>query len=268
MSLKDVCHRNYLAFYGFTEVDGLLVDLMMVKISAVSFAKVGSSKELRRPGMVLTHNFLEAQCVVITVDYRLAPEHPYPAAIEDALESLRWVCGSGAKQFNLDITRIAVGGTSAGSNLAVVLCLKAAQELNIRICFQLLIVPVIDNTATADGIWQQNRNAPWLTPTRMTWYRRMYMPNEIDWQRWDASPHLAPEELLKQLPPTWIAISEQDLLAPEAYSFAKQLSSLEVPVTVYEVQGGTHSILALCGILNSGMKMIEEAARSLKSALE
>jgi acetyl esterase/lipase len=211
--------------------------------------------------------FLGANSVVITVAYRLAPEHPYPAAINDALESLRWVCDSGAKQFNLDLDRVAIGGTSAGSNLSTVLCLKAIYELNIRICFQLLIVPVIDNTATIDGIWQQNRNAPWLTPTRMMWYRRMYIPNESDWTNWDASPHMAPEELLKQLPPTWIGISEQDMLAPEAHSFAKQLSSLQVPITVYEVKGGTHSILALCGVLSSGRRMMEEAARALKSAV-
>jgi len=57
------------------------------------------------------------------------------------------------------------------------------------------------------------------------------MPNEADWRNWDASPHMAPEELLKQLPPTWMAVSEQDLLAPEAYAFAEELSALHVPVT-------------------------------------
>lgn len=206
--------------------------------------------------------------MVITVGYRLAPEFPYPAAIDDAVESLRWVCGPGAKQFNLDIDRVAVGGTSAGSNLSIALCLKTLQELDVRICFQLLIVPVIDNTATVDNIWKQNRDAPWLTPTRMMWYRRMYMPNEDDWRNWDASPQMAPESLLKQLPPTWMAVSEQDLLAPEAHLFAKQLDALQVPVTVYKVQGGTHSILALCGVLSRGKTMMEEAVRSLKEALE
>jgi acetyl esterase/lipase len=271
MFLRGVVRRNHLAFYGFTGEDGLLGVSMTVKIFAHSSAKVGYSVEPERFPLIEycanLFNLPEAQCVVITVDYRLAPEHPYPAAVEDALESLRWVQSSGAKQFNLDVNRIAVGGTSAGSNLATVLCLMAVQ-LNIRICYQLLIVPVIDNTATVDDIWKENRNAPWLTPTRMTWYRRMYMPNEADWGNWLASPQLAPEELLKQLPPTWMAVSEQDLLAPEAHSFFKQLSSLEVPVTLYEVHGGTHSILALCGVLSSGKQMIEEAAQILKSALE
>ncbi|RDI80521.1 hypothetical protein Vi05172_g9487 [Venturia inaequalis] len=201
---------------------------------------------------------------VCRVDYRLAPEHPYPAAVNDTVESLRWVCSIGKDLFSLDLDRIAVGGTSAGANLAIVLCLKAAQDVDIRICFQLLIVPVIDNTATADGIWRQNCNAPWLTPSRMIWYRRMYMPLEDDWRKWDSSPHLAPEALLKRLPPTWMAISEQDLLAPEARLFAQQLDQLKVPVTVCEIKGGTHSILALCGILRKGKVMMREAAEALK----
>lgn len=202
---------------------------------------------------------------MITVGYRLAPEHPYPAAVNDAVDSLRWVCSTGKDLLSLDIERIAIGGTSAGANLAIVLGLKAAQELDIHICSQLLIVPVIDNTATADEVWRQNCNAPWLTPSRMIWYRQMYMPVEDDWKHWDASPHLAPEALLKLLPPTWIAISEQDLLALEAHLFARQLSELKVPVTTYEVEGGTHSILALCGILKKGRLMMKEAAKALKN---
>lgn len=208
---------------------------------------------------------LEAQCVVITVDYRLAPETPYPAAVNDAVESLRWVYGTGKDLFGLDLDRIAVGGTSAGANLAIVLCLKAAQELDIRICFQLLVVPVVDNTATADGIWRQNCNAPWLTPSRMIWYRRMYMPLEDDWRNWDASPQLAPEALLKRLPPTWMVISSQDLLAPEARLFAQQLDQLRVPTTVYEIEGGTHSILALCGVVSKGKVMMQDVAKALNS---
>ncbi|KAE9976031.1 hypothetical protein EG328_002871 [Venturia inaequalis] len=219
---------------------------------------VASVQDIELPNFKLRVYIPEA------IDYRLAPEHPYPAAVNDTVESLRWVCSIGKDLFSLDLDRIAVGGTSAGANLAIVLCLKAAQDVDIRICFQLLIVPVIDNTATADGIWRQNCNAPWLTPSRMIWYRRMYMPLEDDWRKWDSSPHLAPEALLKRLPPTWMAISEQDLLAPEARLFAQQLDQLKVPVTVCEIKGGTHSILALCGILRKGKVMMREAAEALK----
>jgi len=79
--------------------------------------------------------FLETDCAVVTVDCPLAPEHPYPAATNDAFEALDWVCGSGAQRLNLDLDCVGVGGTLAGSNLAVALCLKAVQDLSIRIRF-------------------------------------------------------------------------------------------------------------------------------------
>ncbi|KAH8892151.1 hypothetical protein GQ53DRAFT_134395 [Thozetella sp. PMI_491] len=209
----------------------------------------------------------EARCVVVSVAYRLSPEHPYPAPVEDAVDALDWVLGPGAQQFDIDPARIAVGGTSAGANLSIVLCLKAAERPGVRIIFQLLIVPVVDNTATSEGVWKPNQNAPWLTPSRMLWYRRMYLPNEADWKNWDASPNLAPDNLLERIPPTWMAVSEQDLLAPEAVKFAAQLRALNVPVDVYTVEGGTHSILALNGVLKKGRAMMNQAAFALKDAL-
>lgn len=184
--------------------------------------------------------------MVCTVDYRLAPENPYPAAVEDGLAALRWLLNAGRTALDLDITRIAVGGTSAGANLASVVALKAA-ETGAEVKFQLVVVPVVDNTATVEGCWAENKHAPWLTPARMTWYRRLYMPNERDWGNWDASPNLAPEELLCRMPPTWMAVSEQDLLAPEALAFASQLRGFGIQVETVVYKGSTHSLLALNG---------------------
>ena len=168
-----------------------------------------------------------ASCVVVTVGYRLAPEHRFPAAFEDAMEALRWVHSpEGSEKLKIDISRIAIGGTSAGGQLAASLAIKAATlEPSINIRFQLLVVPVIDSTASVDDVWARNRNAPWLTPARMMWYRRMYMPNKEDWTKWEASPNMAPNSLLAQTPKTWIAISEQDLLAVEAERYASQLTN-------------------------------------------
>jgi acetyl esterase/lipase len=195
-----------------------------------------------------------ACCVVVTVGYRLAPEHPYPAAIEDAMGALKWVYSTeGARTLNVDNTRIAIGGTSAGGNLAAVLSMKATQlEMPITICFQLLVLPVIENTASVSTVWKRNQHAPWLTPARMEWYRRMYLPNTSDGLNWDASPNLAPVEMLAKSPRTWIAVSGQDLLASEAEIYADQLRKAwkenggndpEVAVQVYE--GATHSLLSM-----------------------
>lgn len=161
---------------------------------------------------------------------------------------MEWIHAKAKNDPELDGSRIAIGGTSAGANLSCVAALKtAASENPIPLLFQLLIVPVVDNTAVVETIWAKNQNAPWLTPKRMLWYRRMYLPNQDDWKNWDASPNLAPNELLSKMPPTLMAISEQDLLAPEALRFAEQLQSLGVRVETDILEGSTHSILALNG---------------------
>ncbi|KAJ5902167.1 hypothetical protein N7495_002695 [Penicillium taxi] len=213
-----------------------------------------------------------ARCVVVTVDYRLAPEHPYPAAVEDAVDALKWVYSAeGATKLGTDSSRITIGGTSAGGNLAAVLSMKASQlEPPVPICFQLLVLPVIDNTATTETFWGKNRNAPWLTPARMDWYRRMYLPNPSDALGWEASPNLAPTSLLAKSPKTWIAVSGQDLLAPEAEAYAGQLEKAwkenggiksEVTVKVYE--GATHSLLSMSGVLDQGADLLRDSAQQI-----
>jgi acetyl esterase/lipase len=198
-----------------------------------------------------------AKCVVVTVGYRLAPENPYPASVEDAVSALQWVVGpEGSSTLNVNPSRIAIGGTSAGGNIAAVLSLKASQlSPPISIRAQILIVPVIDNTATVETIWKENQHAPLLTPTRMEWYRAMYLPNAPNALNWDASPNLAPAELLAKTPSTWIAVAGQDLVAPEAVLYAQQVERAwkqegvqgrDAVVKAYE--GATHSILAMAGM--------------------
>jgi len=203
------------------------------------------------------------------VGYRLAPEFKYPAAAEDSVDALVWVHSErGSAELGIDKHRIAVGGTSAcvhlsfgrldcrvnlssrhrGGNLAAVVSMKASILLHpVPLVMQLLVVPVVDNTANVSSVWETRKDAPWLTPQRMTWYRNMYLPNASDAVKWDASPNKAPPELLQKTPPTWVAVAEQDLLAPEALAFAQQLrkSGVHVEVKIYE--GMTHSILALNG---------------------
>lgn len=197
---------------------------------------------------------LEANCVVVNVNYRHAPEDPYPAAVDDAVEALKWVFSSGPSTLNINSQRIGLGGTSAGGNLAAILSLKATLcTPPIPIQFQLLVLPVIDNTATVaegQGVWAQNQHSPWLTPGKMTWYRNMYLPNAKDALGWDVSPQLAPKDLLAKSPKTWIAGSELDILGPEAVKYGEQLKGLGVDVTVQVLKGCTHSALALSGMLS------------------
>lgn len=135
--------------------------------------------------------------------------------------------------------------------------MKAALcQPSIPIVFQMLLLPVIDNTATPDSAhWESKLHAPWLTPSRMMWYRKMYLPDERNCSNWDASPNLAPSEIMGKSPRTWIAVSEHDLLAPEAITFGSQLRKGGVEAEVKTYKGSTHSLLAMSGMYSALWKL-------------
>ncbi|KAJ4133034.1 hypothetical protein NW754_015845 [Fusarium falciforme] len=127
------------------------------------------------------------------------------------------------------------------------------------------VLGVVDNTATAEDVWKPNaETAPWLTPERLSWYRKLYLTRDEDCKSWDSSPNFAPESLLKNLPKTWIAVAEMDILAPEALAFGEQLKGLGVEVDTLVVEGATHSILSLHGIIDRGREMIGSAVKHLQ----
>ncbi|KAF2760059.1 alpha/beta-hydrolase [Pseudovirgaria hyperparasitica] len=161
---------------------------------------------------------------------------------------------------------ISVGGTSAGAVLSLALCTHA---LTLPSCpairLQVLVVPVLDNTASVAGIWRENQHAPWLTPERMLWYRRMWMPDECDWGSGDASPGLLGDDALRTLPKTWLGIAEYDLLAPEARLFAERFRGVGVGVGMKVYTGSTHSLFALEGVLDRGMECIDDCVEVIKN---
>jgi len=209
-----------------------------------------------------------SSAVVVSVDYRLGPEHPYPAAVEDAESSLLWLCQAGVNELNIDLNRLAVGGSSSGGNLAAVLTHKAALlEPPIAIMFQLLIVPVIDNTAQLNGhphaSWLENQYAASLTPAKMMWFRKNYLPNHTDWDRWEASPLLVPKEWFKKVPRAWIAVCELDILRDEGLAYAERLREAGVDVEVKIYQRAPHPIMAMDGVLAIGRTLITDACECL-----
>ena len=124
----------------------------------------------------------EANILVLHVVYRAAPEHAYPAFVHDAVDFLALIFsgGHGLQETigeRVDVSRVAVGGVSAGGQLAAVACLKVAEAgtgartaTQPKPKLQMLFVPVIDSTAAVDGLWKTTRHSPWLTPERMMWY--------------------------------------------------------------------------------------------------
>lgn len=95
--------------------------------------------------------------------------------------------------------------------------------------------------------WADNAHAPWLTPERMLWFKSNYLPNETDWTKWDASPIFAPDELVKKVPKTWIAVAELDILRDEGIAYAEKLRKEGVHVDVELYKGGPHPIMAMDG---------------------
>ncbi|KAH8682547.1 Alpha/Beta hydrolase protein [Xylariales sp. PMI_506] len=225
-------------------------------------------------GLGSENSFLRFVCkyvniAVISINYRHAPEDIYPAAVEDVTAGYQWVVDpENAKSLGINTARLAIGGSSAGGNLAAVLSLKIA-SLNIQTkpLLQLLLCPVIDNTATTATAWASSQNAPWLTPGRMLWYREKYLPDPALGSNWDASPCLASQELLAQSPQTFIGVAGCDLLAPEALDFADKLAAVGVPVELQVYKGATHSILALAGIHKIARKLVYDASSAVAEAL-
>ncbi|EJF66756.1 lipase/ esterase [Dichomitus squalens] len=191
-----------------------------------------------------------ANTVVVSVDYRLGPENPYPAAVEDTVESLQWVYNKGKELLGVNPSRIAVGGSSSGGNLAAIATHKAA-ELGIPVVFQLLVVPVVDNTAQVDDdrypSWKENERTVALVPGRMLWFRDNYTPNPEDHTKWDNSPIFAPEELFKKSPPAWIGVAELDILRDEGIAYGEKLTKAGIPAEVKVYKGAPHPIMAMDG---------------------
>lgn len=140
----------------------------------------------------------------------------------------------------------------SGGNLAAIATHKAAL-LNppISITFQVLIVPVIDNTASVSGdpykSWKDNENTPALSPEKMIWFKSNYMPNEADWKSWDSSPIYAPDESFAKAPDAWIGVAELDILRDEGLAYGEKLKAFGKKVETKIYKGAPHPIMAQDG---------------------
>jgi len=218
-----------------------------------------------------SHVCKHARTVVVSVDYRLAPENPYPAAVEDAWEALLWTRAN-ATDLDIDLSRLAVGGSSSGGNLAAVLTHKAAlTNPPIPLAFQLLIVPVIDNTANPTNpiypSWEENAHTPSLTPGKMVWFQGMYLPDASKRREWEASPMFAPDAGFEANPNAWIAVCELDVLRDEGVAYGEKLRKFGKSVEVKVYKGAPHPVMAMDGVLQVGRDLISDACVALAKAL-
>jgi acetyl esterase len=204
-----------------------------------------------------------AGVVVVSVDYRLAPEHKFPAAVDDCWAALEWVVES-AHELGIDPARIAVGGDSAGGNLAAVLVRRARDAGGPAIAFQLLVYPVLDARGKhASRV--ENKNGPGLTNDLMEWFTLQYVRSDADREDPDVSPLAASS--FEGLPPAFVLTAEYDPLRDEGAEYAEKLATAGVPVTYRMYEGATHGFWQLSRLAPIGQRALDECGDALRAAI-
>lgn len=189
---------------------------------------------------------------VLSIDYRLAPEFPFPTPLDDCLVATRWAYDH-ASDFGCDPDRIAVGGDSAGGNLAIVVALQTDVPLRRLV----LIYPATDATQRYPS-HQENANGPILTKAIMTWFLDHYLAGNTSPTDPRVSPQFESDEALTKLPPSLVITAEFDPLRDEGEAFASRLSSLGVPTSSVRFAGQIHDFIRMPFILDDA-----HSARSL-----
>ncbi|PHK95518.1 alpha/beta hydrolase [Pseudoroseomonas rhizosphaerae] len=198
---------------------------------------------------------------VIAVDYRLAPEHPFPAAVEDAAAALRFVHAE-AGRLGIDPARIAVGGDSAGGNLAAVLCLMARDGTLPAPGFQLLLYPVTDLGANTASYGRVTEGYP-LTATTMRWFIDHYVAEPAQRHDWRASPLRAAS--LAGVAPAFVSTAGHDPLADEGIAYARRLDREGVRVAHLHLADQMHGYLTMGRFIPAAALTLRQAAAALRT---
>lgn len=199
-------------------------------------------------------------CQVISIEYRLAPEHPFPAPVDDAVAAFRHVAANAA-QFDTQADKLAVGGDSAGGNLAAVVCQVQKQSGGQMPSFQLLIYPATDNH-TESASRKQFADGYFLTAPLMKWFFDHYAPKGIDRTDPRISPLFAKD--LSGLPPAFVLTAGFDPLRDEGKEYADRLMQAGIKVTYTNYPGTIHGFFSLTRFLKQGLRANDEAGYALK----
>jgi len=202
---------------------------------------------------------------VMSVDYRLAPEHPFPAAVEDAWQAVAWSLAN-ASLLGLDATRFALAGDSAGGTLGTVTALHLRQHNGPQAALQLLVYPCTDILSQRPSR-RAYANGYFLDTDSLAWFFERYLPNQDDWADWRASPLRA--DCFDGLPPATFIIAGCDPLADDCKAYAEALGAAGVPVTVHEFEGMVHGFFTLGKLFEEHAgDAITRAGKALAAAFE
>jgi acetyl esterase len=204
----------------------------------------------------------QADCMVVSVDYRLAPECRFPAAVEDSQAALRWLALH-ASEIGADAKRIAVGGDSAGANLATVIATVARDEGHPKVAFQLLIYPC---TAPEPETPSHRKFAEGyiLSRNSIVWFYKQYLRS----QRESTNPRFAPllADDLSNLPPAFVLVAGYDPLRDEGVDYAKRLIEAGNRVQLVNYEGMTHGFYLMGGVVDAAKRAVAQSAMALREA--
>jgi acetyl esterase len=203
----------------------------------------------------------EGQLIVIAVDYRLAPEHKFPAGVEDVVTATKWIADN-ARELGIDASRLSVGGDSAGGNLAAVVAISARDGNGPAIAGQVLIYPGTDFAMTHPS-HSEPETSILLTHSVIRWFRDNYLNGAADVDDWRASP--ARVKSLTGLPPAYVLTAGADPLRDEGDEYAKRLKEAGVPVTYRTFPGQFHGFFTMGKLLQQANVAAREIGDWLKA---
>ncbi|MEV7231393.1 alpha/beta hydrolase [Polymorphospora sp. NPDC051019] len=197
-------------------------------------------------------------CAVLSVDYRLAPEHPYPAGVDDVETALTWLRREG---LGLDVSRVAIGGDSAGGHLATVVA-RRQRDAGRPLAHQVLIYPVIDPAMASDSY--RDLGGAGLDRATMARFWDLFVPDPADRAAPDVAPLAAP---LAGMPPTLLITAEYDVLRDEGERYGVELLAAGVPVVTVRYQGVNHGFVRKLAIFDAAAVATDQIAAALRAAL-
>ncbi len=203
-----------------------------------------------------------AQCCVVAVDYRLAPEHRFPAAVDDATAAIGQVIAN-AEALRIDPRRIAAAGDSAGGNLVAVAALQLRDRGGPRLALQTLLYPVTD-LRMGSASYRTLGSGYLLTAERMRYFAQQYLNDPAEAVDWRASPLLAPS--LAGLPPALVITASHDPLVDEGKAYADRLAEEGATVRYVCYPGMIHGFMTMAGALDGGREAVAEVAAALRDA--
>jgi acetyl esterase len=203
----------------------------------------------------------EGELIVIAVDYRLAPEHKFPAAVDDAIAATKWIAAN-AGQLGIDPARLTVGGDSAGGNLAAVVALAARDGDGPEIAGQVLVYPATDFAMT-HASHREPETSILLTHSVIKWFCNHYLHGASDIDNWKASPARA--TMLAGLPPAYVLTAGADPLRDEGDEFAKRLKAAGVAVTYRHFAGQFHGFFTMGKLLQQANVAASDIGAWLKA---